>query len=50
MGDMSYFEFVAPHLLKETFLHSSATNFDYYGNPYWCGDGLDPSLSDHCGL
>lgn len=49
VGDRSYFEFVAPHLLKQTFLHSSDADDDF-GNPYWCGDGLDPSLSDHCGL
>jgi len=49
VGNTSYFKFVAPHLLKETSLHSSDTNEDLYGNPYWCGDGLDPSLREHCG-
>jgi hypothetical protein len=50
VGSTSYFEFVAPHLLKETFLHSNDTTDDDFGNPYWCGERLDPSLSDHCGL
>ena len=50
VGDRSYFEFVAPHLLKQTFLHSRAPNVDEFGNPYWCGEGLDPSLDNHCGL
>jgi len=50
VGSTSYFEFVAPHLLKETSLHGSDTTYDDFGNPYWCGDHLDPLLSDHCGL
>jgi hypothetical protein len=49
LGDTSSFEFVAPHLLKETYLRTADPNFDDYGNPYWCGEDLDPSF-DHCGL
>ena len=49
VGDTSYFEFVAPHLLKEIFVKTSVTTGSGYGNPYWCGEGLDPSLSFDCG-
>ena len=48
VGDSSYLEFAAPHLLKETIIHSSVPGIDR-ANSYWCGDGLAPSLSHFCG-
>ena len=51
VGDSSYFEFVAPHLMKETTLRSAVHPIDWdYGNPYWCGQHLDPALDWACGL
>jgi hypothetical protein len=50
VGDSSYLEFVAPHLLKETLIHSSVSAIDQkYGNPYWCGQGLAASKQGVCG-
>jgi hypothetical protein len=49
VGDSSYLEFVAPHLMKETIIHSSLLAIDQSGNPYWCGSGLAASLVHLCG-
>lgn len=50
IGDSSYLKFAAPHLLKETIIHSSLPAVDLEaGNPYWCGDGLASSLGHFCG-
>jgi hypothetical protein len=49
VGDSSYLEFVAPHLLKETIIESSLPDIDQLGNHYWCGDDLEPPLTRVCG-
>lgn len=47
VGDTSYFEYAAPHLLKQTFVDTG--DVDDFSNPYWCGDGLSDVLHYHCG-
>jgi hypothetical protein len=51
IGDSFYLEFVAPHLMKKTIIHSSLPASDQKsGNPYWCGSGLATSSLVHlCG-
>ena len=50
VGDSSYFEFAAPHLLKETNLHRAVSAVEgQFGNPYRCGEGLDATLVFNCG-
>jgi hypothetical protein len=50
VGDTSYFEFVAPDLLKETYVTTSRAAADVdYGNPYWCGESLDRVYGYACG-
>jgi hypothetical protein len=47
VGDTSYFEYAAPHLLKQTFVDTG--DVDDFSNPYWCGEGLADVLHYHCG-
>jgi len=50
VGDSFYLEFVAPHLMKRTIIHSSWPAIDQRdGNRYWCGVGLAGSLVSRCG-
>jgi hypothetical protein len=43
-------QFVAPHLIKTTYIHSSLPAIDRAdGNPYYCGEGLASSLVHLCG-
>ena len=50
IGDSFYLEFVAPHLLRKTIIHSSLPVVDQAsGNPYWCRRGLAKSLGHLCG-
>jgi len=49
VGDSFYLQFVAPHLMKKTIIHSSLPAIDQTGNPYWCGNGLAPPLVHLCG-
>ena len=48
IGDTSYFEFVAPHLLKEVTLRELPSD-GRFGNPYWCGEQLADVYGRHCG-
>jgi hypothetical protein len=50
IGDSFYLEFVAPHLMKRTIIHSSLPAIEQkVGNPYWCGSGLATTLVRLCG-
>ena len=50
VGDSFSLKFVAPHLMKQTIIHSSLSAIDQrYGNPYWCGRGLAEALVPRCG-
>jgi hypothetical protein len=48
-GDTFQLSYVAPGLLKTTYLHTHLPKSDIEGNPYWCGPGLSAANQRDCG-